>query len=253
MKKYPFTILELLLVISIGAIMLTVALPAFNRMLKGSASGIAIRELTARLNSAKSKAMSNGSHRVAIVFPANEPITYGTTEKTDDKKEQHKIASNKRYRYRAYRACYVNESDLTFVKWVDGDNWKFLPEGIVLEATTTSPEANICLHKTGKDKEKEASSVELHGSDTLTCNIGGRSYSETATSGLSTTIPIRNFILFNRNGTLDKFPQGAVLRLREGKVNDDGLGVTTGATDEYFPIVIRATGKIKAYNELVDG
>ena len=40
MKKYPFTILELLLVISIGATMLTVALPAFNRMLKGSASGI---------------------------------------------------------------------------------------------------------------------------------------------------------------------------------------------------------------------
>ena len=244
MKKYPFTILELLLVISIGAIMLTVALPAFNRMLKGSASGIAIRELTARLNSAKSKAMSNGSHRVAIVFPANEDISNATST--------HKDVFAKRYRYRAYRACYVNESDLTFVKWVDGDNWKFLPEGIVLEATKDSADAKICLHKT--DDEKLASSDELHSSSkTLTCNIGGRSYSETATTGSSTTIPIRNFILFNRNGTLDEFPRGAVLRLREGKVNDDGLGVTTGATDEYFPIVIRATGKIKAYNELVDG
>lgn len=240
MKKYPFTILELLLVISIGAIMLTVALPAFNRMLKGSASGIAIRELTARLNSAKSKAMSNGEgHLVAIVFPADEDISNATST--------HKDVFAKRYRYRAYRACYVNivAGDLKFSGWVD--NWKFLPEGIVLEATKDSADAKICLHKT--DDEKLASSVELHGSDTLTCKIGGRSYSELT----STTIPIRNFILFNRNGTLDKFPQGAVLRLREGKVNDDGLGVTTGATDEYFPIVIRATGKIKAYNELVDG
>ncbi len=246
MKKYPFTILELLLVISIGAIMLTVALPAFNRMLKGSASGIAIRELTARLNSAKSKAMSNGSHRVAIVFPADEDISNATST--------HKDVFAKRYRYRAYRACYVNESDLTFVKWVDGDNWKFLPEGIVLEAIgregKNSPEEVIHLHET--TDQKKASSDKLH-SGTLTCNIGGRSYSETATTGSSTTIPIRNFILFNRNGTLDEFPRGAVLRLREGKVNDDGLGVTTGATDEYFPIVIRATGKIKAYNELVDG
>lgn len=241
MKKHTFTILELLLVISIGAIMLTVALPAFNRMLKGSASGIAIRELTARLNSAKSKAMSNGSYRVAIVFPANETISNATSS--------HEKVFAKRYRYRAYRACYVNESDLTFVKWVDGDNWKFLPEGIVLEATKDSADEKILLHATD---EKKASSDELH-SETLTCNIGGRSYSETATSGSSTTIPIRNFIMFNRNGTLDKFPKGAVLRLREGKVKDDGTGVTTGATNEYFPIVIRATGKIKAYNELVEG
>ncbi len=242
MKKHTFTILELLLVISIGAIMLTVALPAFNRMLKGSASGIAIRELTARLNSAKSKAMSNGSYRVAIVFPANETISNATSS--------HEKVFAKRYRYRAYRACYVNESDLTFVKWVDGDNWKFLPEGIVLEATKDSANEKIHLHDA--TDEKKASSDELH-SETLTCNIGGRSYSETATSGSSTTIPIRNFIMFNRNGTLDKFPKGAVLRLREGKVKDDGTGVTTGTTNEYFPIVIRATGKIKAYNELVEG
>lgn len=234
MRKSPFTILELLLVISIGAVMLTVALPAFNRMLKGSASGVAIRELTARLSAARSKAMSNGSHRVAIVFPANEDYSATAAD------------FNRRYRYRAYRACYVNESDLTFVKWVDGDNWKFLPEGIVLEAKTGSPQEVIHLHETSD--EKKATSTELHSSsETLECHIGGRSYSED-----SKKVSFRNFILFNKNGTLDKFPNGVVLRLREGKVKDDGSGVTTGTQNEYFPIVIRATGKIKAYNELVE-
>ena len=81
----------------------------------------------------------------------------------------------------------------------------------------------------------------------MECHIGGRSYSED-----SKKVSFRNFILFNKNGTLDKFPNGVVLRLREGKVKDDGSGVTTGTQNEYFPIVIRATGKIKAYNELVE-
>ena len=170
MTKKNFTILELLLVISIAGVMLTVALPAFSRLLKGSASGIAMRELSARLGSARSKAISGKrGYRVAIVFPSiGDAATTGTVSNSFKQK----------YYNQAYRACYVDPSTLEFQDWIEKDNWKFLPEGIVLDEDAFRV-AKSTVEKEGSTKDA------IHNNDPsnpdtnkpLVCKVGGRSFS----------------------------------------------------------------------------
>lgn len=215
MTKKNFTILELLLVISIAGVMLTVALPAFSRLLKGSASGIAMRELSARLGSARSKAIAgkDGDFRVALVFPS-----IGDAETTGTVSELFK----QKYYNQAYRACYVEKETLNFIRWLPKDNWKFLPDGIVLDTDSTT---NVPLE----------------------CKVGGRSFSQD-----SIKLKINKYILFNRDGSIDSFPDTILMRLRQGSSDGTKITPAKGYEAQYYPIVIRPMGKVVVYDELVE-
>lgn len=241
MTKKNFTILELLLVISIAGVMLTVALPAFSRLLKGSASGIAMRELSARLGSARSKAIAGKEgFRVAIVFPST------VDKKSSSSPENISDSFKKKYYNQAYRACYVDPSTLTFQRWIEKDNWKFLPEGIVLDEAA---------FRVAKPSEKEGSTKYIiHKNATsdpdtnkpLICKVGGRSFSTEAA-----LLEIEKYILFNRDGSIDSFPNTTLIRLRQGSSDGTNVTITKGYEGQYYPIVIRPMGKVVVYDELV--
>ena len=242
MTKKNFTILELLLVISIAGVMLTVALPAFSRLLKGSASGIAMRELSARLGSARSKAIAGkGSFRVAIVFPST------VDKKSSSSPENISDSFKKKYYNQAYRACYVDPSTFTFQNWIEKDNWKFLPEGIVLD------EDAFRVAKSTDEKEGSTKDA-IHNNDPsnpdtnkpLVCKVGGRSFS----TG-DTLLEIEKYILFNRDGSIDSFPNTTLIRLRQGTSDGTNVTITKGYEGQYYPIVIRPMGKVVVYDELV--
>lgn len=227
MKKSHFTIIELLLVISIAGVMLSVAVPAFSRMIKGSASGIAVWELMGKINAARSYAISNGTY-VALVFP-------GTSETSD---------FQKRFGYRSYRVCEVapDGTGYRFLRWIPGENWQYFPNGILF-GYGTGAEYPV---KAKNDDEKTADgTTNIHSASALSCNIGGRSYSESGT-----TKNIANYLVFRPDGMTDQFPDPILLRLRDGKV--DSSGEATDVSSGYYPLVVRFNGKPKAYNELVE-
>lgn len=226
MKKSHFTIIELLLVISIAGVMLSVAVPAFSRMIKGSASGIAVRELMGKINAARSYAISNGTY-VALVFP-------GTSETSD---------FQKRFGYRSYRVCEVapDGTGYRFLRWIPGENWQYFPNGILF-GYGTGDEPPV---KARNDDEKKTADGTTNIHSALSCNIGGRSYSESGT-----TKNIDNYLVFRPDGMTDQFPDPILLRLRDGKV--DSNGKATDVSGGYYPLVVRFNGKPKAYNELVE-
>lgn len=226
MKKSHFTIIELLLVISIAGVMLSVAVPAFSRMIKGSASGIAVRELMGKINAARSYAISNGTY-VALVFPGKSGDT---------------LDFQKRFGYRAYRVCEVapDGTGYRFLRWIPGENWQYFPGGILL-GYGTGDEPPV---KAKNDDEKTADgTANIHSASALSCNIGGRSYSESGT-----TKDIANYLVFRPDGMTDQFPNPILLRLRDGKVDENGT--PTDVSSGYYPLVVRFNGKPRAYNEL---
>ena len=115
MKRHGFTVLELLLVLGLSAALLTIAVPAFYRTMRGSATGNAARELIGKISAARAYAASNRTD-VAIVFPRNET----------------NVANE--LKFSAYRVCEVDisGSSITFRRWVPGENWTYLPTGVVV-------------------------------------------------------------------------------------------------------------------------
>lgn len=233
MRKYRFTILELLLVISIAGVMLSVAVPAFSRMLKGSASGIAVRELMGKLNAARAYAVANKTY-VAVVFPSSYD---GYTE------------FNKRHTHRSYRACEVS-SEGSFISWIPKENWNFFPAGITFgydKNKSGSDRHNYVVRANKpetKEYEKPGDLNSVH-SALVDCEVGGRSLSTAATKK-----SITNYIMFRPDGNIDTFPDAILIRLRDGKVDDSGIPTENGTS--YYPLVIRFNGKVKFYNELVE-
>ena len=230
MKRFKFTIIELLLVISIAGLMLTVAVPAFSRMLKGSASGIAVRELAGKQNAARAYAVANKTY-VAVVFPGEEANIL-----------------KKRHSYRSYRACEItiNGSEKKYLRWIPLENWNFFPNGIIFGYDLHNSDPNhydyIVSSKSSDEKNKE-NLTSIHDNTLKACEIGGRSFSN------GSPTDIRNYIIFRPDGTTDTFPKASLLRLRNGKT--DSVGAVTENSDFYYPLVIRFNGKVKFYNELV--
>lgn len=111
-KKY-YTLIELLIVVALMGVLMGLAIPSFSRLINGSGKVVATRELTAKINAARSYAVSNRAN-VAIVFPENEAGIPGN------------------YKGNSYRVCTVYyDSAWKFGSWIDGETWNFLPTGMV--------------------------------------------------------------------------------------------------------------------------
>lgn len=121
---YGYTMVEILMVIVIAVILFGIGIPAFSTLIRGNAMTISIRQLTAKIQAARSYAVTNRC-KVAIVFPAVGDTGFPKTS----------------FFYSAYRVCIVSgdSSPFTFESWIDGEEWKRLPTGVLIRSFSTPP------------------------------------------------------------------------------------------------------------------
>ncbi|HPN85069.1 MAG TPA: hypothetical protein PK821_07030 [Victivallales bacterium] len=120
-KSSCFTIIELLVVIAIMALLLYAAMPAFEKMAKGSGVELAARNVYNYLSMARNYAITNRQY-IAVVFP----MTDETLNASLDYPNSGVPAT---HRNRGYRACIVNSSKV-FQRWIPGDSWQLVPAGV---------------------------------------------------------------------------------------------------------------------------
>jgi prepilin-type N-terminal cleavage/methylation domain-containing protein len=118
--KRGFTLVELLVVIVIMGILMSIGLPVFNQMMYAQGVNGAARQTGGIIKMSQAYAIGNNRH-VAVIFPGNE----ASVSSLDDK-----------YKFKSYRPCIVrydsSASTCTFVEWVPGTQWRFLPQGTLI-------------------------------------------------------------------------------------------------------------------------
>jgi type II secretory pathway pseudopilin PulG len=114
MARKNFTLVEILAVMALMAILLFIALPAFEKLVKGGGVDIAARNLSGKLGVARGYAI-NSRQYVAVLMPdANLPNDY---------------------LFRSYRLCVVSTTTpnvFNFSRWIPSENWGFLPTGAAI-------------------------------------------------------------------------------------------------------------------------
>jgi len=175
-KRY--TLVELLIVIGIMAVLMGIALPAFTKMAKGNGITVAERNLSAKINGARSYAITNRVY-VALIFI------------TSDSNAPDKL------RYVSYRPAIVTFSggNYTFKKWIDSENWESMPGGTVYggEKGTATPipvGANF-----SSTYASSASAAGTTGTTVLACDFQDVNGATSATS-----ISIINCLVFKPFG-----------------------------------------------------
>lgn len=105
-----FTLVEMLMVMIVISILIIIALPAFEKIAKGSGVELAASNIAGKLKQARSYAITN-RECVAVLFPQT-----GLKDK---------------YMYAGYRTCivYYDSSVYKFRRWINGEKWEFLPTG----------------------------------------------------------------------------------------------------------------------------
>ena len=109
--KSFYTLIEILTVVVIAAILFGIGIPAFTTMIQGNTMTIAVREFSSKISAARAYAISNKC-KVALLLVENE-THFGDQG-----------------RYSAYRVCVVDSSN-NFENWIEGENWKTLPAGVL--------------------------------------------------------------------------------------------------------------------------
>lgn len=224
MKRHGFTVLELLLVLGLSAAMLTIAVPAFYRTMRGSATGNAARELMGKISAARAYAASNRTD-VAIVFPRAETNVANPLK------------------YSAYRVCEVDisGSSITFRRWIPGDNWTYLPSGVVIGAKKNGNDvADDNFRTPGTDNKSSAGNADTPAIGSVPAYFG--------TSG--STASITNSIVIRMDGMLYNL-QPILIPLRQGTVSNGTVKLTPPHQADYLPLTVLFNGKTKLFRELV--
>ena len=130
-----FTMVELMVVIVIVSIILAFSVPAFQKLAVGSGVDAAARMLSSQLSLARAEAISRRQY-IAVIMPGAD------FEKDDDNDEN-------LYKYQSFRAAIVDNYNsstktATFVNWVEGTEWSFLPTGtVIVEADGDTEELDM--------------------------------------------------------------------------------------------------------------
>jgi prepilin-type N-terminal cleavage/methylation domain-containing protein len=129
--RNAFTLVELLVVMAIMALLLYVSLPAFEKIVKGYGVDSAAQLMAGATKLARDKAITEKQY-VALLLPHGDaPGTVGGLPPD--------------YIHRGYRMCIVDENystsesasrgaekTFTFICWVPGSNWEFVPTGTAI-------------------------------------------------------------------------------------------------------------------------
>ena len=152
-----FTLVEILVVLGLMAILLFIALPAFEKLAKGSGVELATRNLASKLGMARGYAITNRQY-VAVLMP--------TTGLPND------------YIYKGYKLCIVsstftgtNPAIFTFKRWIPSEKWEFLPNG-----TSINHINNINPHSAGSDSDSWAAASAKEEIDNVNLTELGASY-----------------------------------------------------------------------------
>lgn len=126
-----FTLVELLVVMVLMALLLYIAAPAFEKIAKGFGLDGASSQMMGALKLARDKAITEKKY-LALLLPHRDAPGTGTLPAD--------------YIHRAYRMCIVSENysdsesgapryankTFTFVSWLPGSNWEFVPTGTAI-------------------------------------------------------------------------------------------------------------------------
>jgi type II secretory pathway pseudopilin PulG len=155
MTKSNFTLVEVLAVMGLMAILLFMALPAFEKIAKGNGVEIAARTLSGKLGAARGYAINNRQY-VAVLMP------------TDDLPDT--------YLYRSYKLCVVSKTSSSvttgtspnkitvttfmFERWLPSENWGFLPTGAAINHIgITDSATKLSPHSLGSSSNNWAAST----------------------------------------------------------------------------------------------
>jgi len=130
-----FTMVELMVVIVIVSIILAFSVPAFQKLAMGSRVDAAHRMLSSQLSLARAEAISRRQY-IAVIMPG---AGYARNA-TDDSV----------YPFQSFRAAKV-KPDGTFIEWVEGTEWSFLPTGTVIASVSITESALQSVHKDPSD------------------------------------------------------------------------------------------------------
>ena len=163
MRHNKFTLVELLVVICIASLLMGVVLPAFNRLVTGSAVDRLASNLKLRLERAQSHAASSRRH-VAILLPHG---TVATTWNSEKRVTNAALGGS--------RLCYVDnvrtegaseEYVADFKRWIPDEDWVSPERGALLIALSASDPVNA-------DGELELDHVIAHNGDATGNIING--------------------------------------------------------------------------------
>jgi competence protein ComGC len=126
MIRKNFTLVEILMVLGLMAILLFIALPAFEKLAKGSGVELAARNLTSKLGQARGYAITSREY-VAVLMPEKDTKIGGVTTTLPE------------HAFKGYKLCVVSSpptgtspTKFTFKRWIPSENWNFLPNGTAI-------------------------------------------------------------------------------------------------------------------------
>ncbi len=120
MIRKNFTLVEILMVLGLMAILLFIALPAFEKLAKGSGVELAARNLTSKLGQARGYAITSREY-VAVLMPTNTTLP--------------------EHAFKGYKLCVVSgtTSPFTFKRWIPSEKWEFTPNGTAINHIFNTP------------------------------------------------------------------------------------------------------------------
>jgi len=119
--KKGFTVLELIVVMTVVFIMLGLSVPAYQSAMKGNAPVSGATQIAMYLNLARQNAMT--THRsTAMIFSVNTIINIASTNQ----------------QVQSLVSYALLQKDTNDINWVYIDNWHFLPQGAFIDSPVPS-------------------------------------------------------------------------------------------------------------------
>ena len=232
-----FTLIEMVTVLAISAILLSISLPAFTRLVKGQGADLAARNISGTLKACRAHAVSNRQY-VALVMPqiyANGgTAAYPATGS---------LPTSSNYYNSSYRACIVQKVGLyyEFVSWISGEKWEFTPTGVMIlrtDSSSTPPVLSDIANAT--NYTGTVSLIYPPAAAAISPSSGGVSFSDI---GGSTNVQNVPAIIFKPNGV----PEGTTryIFIGEGVCTGTALTVTNPDAKAYVALTVdQYTGRV---------